>query len=63
MIVGTSGVVYPAAEIPFSAASHGAAIVQINTEQTPFTSSITQYFLEGRASKVLSEIVARLGIP
>ena len=37
MIIGTSGVVYPAAEIPFLAASRGAAVVEINVSPTPFT--------------------------
>jgi NAD-dependent deacetylase len=56
-IVGTSGVVYPAAEIPYVAKSKGATIVEINVEPTPFTSSITDYFLPGTASEVLPKIV------
>ncbi len=61
MVIGTSGVVYPAAEIPFLAAARGAAVVEINIAPTPFTSSMTGYFLEGSASRVLPEIVGRLG--
>lgn len=60
LIIGTSGVVYPAAEIPHISKSAGAIIVEINPEQTPFTSSITDYFLKGTASAVLPNILAYL---
>jgi NAD-dependent deacetylase len=57
LIIGTSGVVYPAAEIPFTAKSKGATIIEINVEDTPFTSSITDYFLKGTASEILPKIL------
>ncbi len=57
VIIGTSGVVYPAAEIPYIAKQSGAQIIEINTEQSPFTSTITDHFFKGRASEVLPEIV------
>ena len=60
LIIGTSGVVYPAAEIPFASKSNGAAVVEINVSPTPFTSSITDYYLEGSASGVLPEILKLL---
>jgi len=56
-IIGTSGVVYPAAEIPYIAKSKGATIVEINVESTPFTSSITDHFFSGTASQVLPKII------
>jgi NAD-dependent deacetylase len=56
-IIGTSGVVYPAAEIPYSSKSRGAVIVEINVEPTPFTTSISDYFFEGTASVVLPKIL------
>jgi len=59
-IIGTSGVVYPAAEIPYTAKSNGAVVVEINLEKTPFTSSITDHFLKGTASEVLPEILKYL---
>jgi NAD-dependent deacetylase len=62
MIVGTSGVVYPAAEIPFMAAANGASVVEINVSPTPFTSSITNHYLEGRASEILPAIAGELGL-
>jgi NAD-dependent deacetylase len=56
-IVGTSGVVYPAAEIPYAAKSNGALIVEINVEPSPFTDSISDFFFQGTASEVLPQIV------
>jgi len=62
IIIGTSGVVYPAADIPFMASRKGAVIVEINLSPTPFTSSITHHFLEGSASAVMAAIVDDLGL-
>ncbi len=62
VIIGTSGVVYPAAEIPFAAQAGGATIVEINVAPTPFTSAITHHFLEGSASAILSALVDALGL-
>jgi NAD-dependent deacetylase len=62
VIIGTSGVVYPAADIPFMAASNGATIVEINVTPTPFTSSITTHFLAGSSSTILPAIIAELGL-
>ena len=60
IIIGTSGVVYPAAEIPYIAKSKGATIVEINIEPTPFTSSITDYFFAGSASQILPKLLEYL---
>jgi NAD-dependent deacetylase len=62
IIVGTSGAVYPAADIPFMARMRGAAIVEINVSPTPFTSSVTNCFLEGSASAILPRILNELGL-
>jgi len=60
LIIGTSGVVYPAAQIPFTAKSQGATIIEINMEDTPFTSEITDYFLKGSASEILPKILEHI---
>jgi NAD-dependent protein deacetylase/lipoamidase len=51
--VGTSGVVYPAADLPRIAVEAGAISVEINLEDTP-VSSLYQHRLRGRASELLS---------
>lgn len=60
LIIGTSGVVYPAAELPYTAHSNGAKVVEINVSPTPFTSSICDYFLEGSASDVLPKVMQHM---
>lgn len=62
IIIGTSGVVYPAADIPFLAKSNGAVVVEINVSPTPFTSSVTDHFLEGSASTILPAIIKEIGL-
>jgi NAD-dependent deacetylase len=50
--VGTSGVVYPAAELPRLAMRRGATTVEINLEDTP-VSGLYQHRLRGKASELL----------
>ncbi|MCW3844182.1 NAD-dependent deacylase [Micromonospora yasonensis] len=57
LTVGTSGVVYPAAEIPRIAARAGAAVIQINPEPTPLD-QICAINLRGTAAQVLPALVA-----
>lgn len=57
--VGTSGVVYPAASIPFIALDAGAYIVEVNPEPTPLTEKVHEY-LQGPAGSILPVIVHTL---
>jgi NAD-dependent deacetylase len=53
--VGTSAVVYPAADLPRIAARRGAVTVEINLEDTPMT-PLYEHCLRGKASEVLAEM-------
>jgi len=53
LVIGTSGVVAPASSLPYIAKKSGADIVEINIEPTIFTKSITDYFLQGKASEIM----------
>lgn len=53
--VGTSAVVYPAADLPRIAARRGAATVEINLEDTAM-SHLYQHRLRGKASEVLARL-------
>ncbi len=57
IVVGSTGEVYPAANIPQLAKQNGAKIVEINPEKSLFTDSITDVFLQGKASVVLQKIL------
>jgi NAD-dependent deacetylase len=55
--VGTSGLVYPAASLPYEALEVGATVVEVNPEPTPLASD-AHYSLRGRAGEVLPELVS-----
>ncbi len=54
--IGTSGVVYPAASLPFVAQQAGAFLVEINPEATPLTERADE-FLQGQAGEVLPTLL------
>ncbi len=56
LVVGTSGVVYPAAGFVDLALRGGATVIQVNLEPTPQTGRV-QYAFEGKAGEVLPELV------
>ncbi|MDI6840541.1 MAG: NAD-dependent deacylase [bacterium] len=56
LLVGTSGVVYPAAYLPAYAKERGKPIVEINPERTKF-SEFADYFIAGKAGEVLPQIL------
>jgi NAD-dependent deacetylase len=53
--VGTSAVVYPAADLPRIAAARGAVTVEVNLEDTAMT-HLYQHRLRGKASDILREL-------
>jgi NAD-dependent deacetylase len=57
MVVGTSAVVSPANTIPAIARQNGAKIIEVNTERTHLTDTLTDIFLQGQAGKVMSDLV------
>jgi NAD-dependent deacetylase len=56
LVVGTSGVVQPAASIPLMARRAGALVVEINPEETPLTELCSDIFLAGGAGEVLPRL-------
>ena len=57
LVVGSSLVVYPAAQVPLVAHDAGAPLVILNAEPTPFDKLAT-VILRGRAGDLLPELVA-----
>ena len=57
LIVGTSGMVYPAAALPSIAKRAGAFVIEINCEETPL-SEICDEVIKGKAG----ELIPLLGI-
>ncbi|MGX1186118.1 NAD-dependent deacetylase [Pseudomonas sp. F-14 TE3623] len=60
--IGTSGVVFPAAEIPRIALKSGARVVHINTTETPLESPL-EMSLVGRAAICVPAIVSPIAMP
>ncbi len=55
-VIGTSGVVQPAASFAFVAKHNDATIIEINIQPTPIT-EIADFFLQGKAGEILPEII------
>ena len=54
--VGTSGLVYPAASLPYEALENGAIVVEVNPERTPLSAS-ADFSLRESAGEVLPRLV------
>lgn len=57
LTVGTSALVYPAAALPGVARRAGAVVIEVNLEETPFTSQANQH-MRGSAGTILPELLA-----
>ena len=62
LTVGTSALVYPAAEVPHVALRCGAAVIEINPEPTPFTPHAALAW-QASAGQALPLLAQRLGAP
>jgi NAD-dependent deacetylase len=57
--IGTSTIVYPAAELPFIAGSNGATVIEINPDFTPL-SKLADFVLREKAGVALPSIAAAM---
>lgn len=60
IIIGTTGEIQPASLIPYQAARNGAKILEINTQNSNYTNTITDIFLQGKATKVMMNLEKQL---
>ena len=56
IIIGTTGEVMPAGQIPLLAKEKGATIIEVNIEPSNFTSSTTDIFLPGKATEIMEKL-------
>ncbi len=56
LIIGTTGEVMPANQIPVMAKQYGAKIIEVNPEPSNYTAQITDIFLKGKATSVMGNI-------
>jgi NAD-dependent deacetylase len=60
LVIGTTGEVMPACNLPIEAKANGATIIEINIRPSHFTQRITDLFLEGKASEITSALYEKL---
>lgn len=53
IIIGTTGEIMPASQIPILAKRNGTQIIEINTNHSNYTNTITDIFLQGKATSML----------
>ncbi len=56
LIIGTNAEVLPAAKIPDIAKENGAKIIEINIKPSHYTNTVTDIFLEMKATEAMKEI-------
>lgn len=59
-LIGTTGEIMPASAIPYEAKEKGAKIIEININPSNYTDSITDIFLKGKATEVMTELIKKL---
>jgi NAD-dependent deacetylase len=57
LIIGSTGVVYPAASLPFEAKKNGAVIIEINPMPSAFTDDISDIFIPMKATEAMTQIL------
>ena len=63
LIIGTTGEIMPASQMPLVAKENGASIIEVNTSPSNYTARITDIFLEGKATEVMGMLAEASKIP
>lgn len=61
LVIGTTGEVMPACMIPHMAKDRGACIIEINLAPSAFTHGVTDVYLEGTATEMMTRLLAAVG--
>ncbi|MEI7661506.1 MAG: NAD-dependent deacylase [Bacteroidota bacterium] len=56
LIIGTTGEVMPANQIPVMAKENGATIIEVNPDPSNYTERITDIFLRGKAAAMMGKL-------
>lgn len=62
LVIGTTGEIMPASQIPYLAKENGATIIEVNTEESNYTSRITDIFLQGKATEMMDFLAREMRI-
>jgi NAD-dependent deacetylase len=56
LVIGTTGEIMPASQLPYLAKQNGATIIEVNKEPSKYTGSLTDIFLQGKATEVMGRL-------
>ncbi|GAA1173157.1 SIR2 family NAD-dependent protein deacylase [Nesterenkonia xinjiangensis] len=62
VVVGTSGIVQPAASLPLLGLERGIPLIEINPEETGLT-EVMDFAIRGRSGEVLPRLLSAAGVP
>ncbi|MEA2096908.1 MAG: NAD-dependent deacylase [Candidatus Cloacimonadota bacterium] len=57
ILIGTTGEIIPASIIPFEAKRNGAKIIEVNIQPSNYTNTITDVFLQGKATEIMEKLL------
>lgn len=60
LLIGTTGEIMPASIIPYEAKRNNAKIIEINIKKSNYTNTITDVFLEGKATETMQKLIKHL---
>ena len=60
LIIGTTGIVMPAAQIPYIAKQNEATIIEINPKKSNYTNDIVDIYIKEKADEAMKEISENL---
>ncbi len=60
LVIGTTGEIMPASELPYIAKDNGAKIIEINIQKSNYTNKITDVFLKNKATEVAKKLEKEL---
>lgn len=62
LIIGSTGEVMPANQIPVMAKDNGAKVIEINPNHSNYTHHVTDVYLKGKAGEIMTQLMDVLGI-
>jgi len=61
-LIGTTGEIMPASIIPIEAKRNNVKIIEVNIQSSNYTSTITDIFLQGKATEIMEKLVKFLEV-
>lgn len=60
LVIGTTGVILPACYHPLEAKQNGATLIEINVNPSEYTDYVTDIFLQGKATEIMTALLEHL---